>query len=96
MHAELRDVSRADASSVLVSASDVTATGGGPSVAVADLNVDPSAVPSGAQLAVRVHCDVSGDRRVAIGDWVTTQSYPVDLRSADDQRELTVLVRPVG
>jgi uncharacterized lipoprotein YbaY len=95
VHAELRDVSLADASSVLVAASDVAATGDGPSVAVADLDVDRDAVPSGAQLGVRVHCDVSGDRSVAVGDWVTTQSYPVDLRPNDEERELTVLVRPV-
>jgi uncharacterized lipoprotein YbaY len=95
VHVELRDTSLADAPSSPVATVDATTTGGGPVIAVAELDVNVATLPSGARLSVRAHCDRSGDGRVAPGDWVTTQSYPVEL-SAGRDGELAVLVRPVG
>jgi len=93
VHVELRDVSLADAPSMVVAATDAEARPVADGV-IADLHLDPADVPVGARLSLRVHCDVGGDSRVAPGDWVTTQSYPVEVSAGD--RELVVLVHRVG
>jgi uncharacterized lipoprotein YbaY len=97
VHIEVRDTALADAPSRVVATTDTAVTGDGQLVALADLDLEPAGIPAGARLSVRVHCDVAGDGHVAPGDWVTTQSYPVDLSApVEGDRELEVLVRRVG
>jgi putative lipoprotein len=92
VHVEVRDVSLADAPSTVVAATEAESAPDADG-AVAELEVDPADVPAGARLSLRVHWDLSGDGRVAPGDWVTTQSYPVEVGAGD--RELVVRVRRV-
>jgi uncharacterized lipoprotein YbaY len=47
-----------------------------------------------ARYVVRVHADIDGDGRVSQGDYVSTQSYPVEI--GEKRPLLNILVRRVG
>lgn len=70
---QIRDTSEADAAARVLGEARATASG---EAAVASLEVlmrAPAKRPT-----IWVHADVDGDGRVSTGDYITTQSYPVE------------------
>lgn len=55
-----------------------------------DFQVCGPAFDPQAQYSARVHIDIDGDRQMSIGDYITTQSYPVLTRGHPDWVEMTV------
>jgi len=91
VHVQLRDTSLADApAQVLAESEAIVGEGAGPVLASVELP-DP---PAADRVTVWAHADVAGNRKVSIGDYVTTQSHPVP--SPEQQpASLDVTVRPV-
>jgi len=94
VYVRVQDVGRADAAANTV-AEEV----------IRNVDILPNGVPLQFQVkgikpsasghyAVRVHADVSGDGRVSPGDYVSTQSYPVDL--SEQSAKVSIVTRRVG
>lgn len=96
---ELRDTSLADAPSRLVAAADTVFERTGSGVAArATLEVDDDVFTPTTDVTVWARSPGAGSgdkRRVAAGDWVTMESYPVRARRGGGD-ELKVTVRRVG
>ena len=89
----VQDVSHADASATTVAeqvVKGVTIAPGAPPLrfTVAGVPINPSA-----RYIVRVHADVNGDGVVSRGDYVTTQSYP--LQTSEEKTPLSIVARLV-
>lgn len=96
---ELRDTSLADGPSRLVAAVETTFERTGSGVAAhAALDVDDDVFTPRTDVTVWARSPAAGSadrRRVAAGDWITMESYPVRQRD-DGHDELEVTVRRVG
>lgn len=88
---QVEDVSRADAPSVVVGEQrlrDVSLVPGGTltfAIPVSEQRIDPRG-----SYSVRAHVDVDGTGRVAVGDLLTVQSFPVLTRGHPDRVAVTV------
>ena len=93
VHIRLQDTSRADSPATTVAEQVID-----------HVNIVPDGQPlpftlqmpanENSRYVVRVHADVTGDGKVSRGDYVSTQSYPVDMN--DEQSGITIVVRRVG
>jgi uncharacterized lipoprotein YbaY len=91
VYVRLEDTSRADASSRIVAEQTLSgAAFAGNTPLRFELR---GALPGGGQCTLRVHVDVDGDGQVSPGDYVSTESYPVNPSTA--QQDLQVHVRRV-
>ena len=91
---ELRDVTEVDASAIVLARNTVLVSGTASHwLATTELALDGS-VDQRSDLTVWVHVTESPDDDVAVGDWITMQSVPVD-PSAAEQR-VAAPVRRVG
>jgi hypothetical protein len=77
LRVEARDVYLADAPALLLDAVDMRVEAATPGMAcvIARATLGLERVPE--MGTVWVHCDVDGDGRVSIGDFITMQSYPI-------------------
>jgi hypothetical protein len=90
---EVRDVTYADADSVLV-ASAVGSVGPPEDPALTTVEIEVPEVPG--RLSVWAHADVGGTGRVSQGDYLTVQSFPVSAEAAGEApADVSVLVRRV-
>jgi hypothetical protein len=76
LRVEARDVSLADAPALVLDGVDARVEAAVPGVAcvIAHATLALERVPETG--TVWVHCDVDGDGRVSVGDFITMQSYP--------------------
>ena len=93
VYVRAQDISRADARATTVVEqviNHVNIVPQGPPITFT-LRISPS---ESGHYVVRVHADVDGDGKVSRGDYVSTQSYPVDVSA--EQSGLTIVARRVG
>lgn len=93
VHVRLQETSRADAKATTVAEQVIN-----------DVNIVPDGPPlpftlpmppnENGRYVVRVHADVAGDGNVSQGDYVSTQSYPVDMNA--EQPGLAIVAKRVG
>jgi uncharacterized lipoprotein YbaY len=85
----IEDVSRADAASIVVAEQTIQ------NVSSSDqpipFRVSGEPLEPRKSYTVSVHVDVDGDGEVSVGDYITTESYPI--ASAEEPPHLAVLVR---
>lgn len=93
VHVRLEETSRADAKATTVAEQvidHVNIVPEGPPIPFT-LPMPPN---ENGRFVVRVHADVAGDGKVSRGDYVSTQSYPVDMNA--DQSGLAIAAKRVG
>ncbi len=92
---EVRDESMADGVAAVLAAADATVSAGGGGVSwSAEATLDlPDSVSSTSGAGVWARVASGGADRTAPGDWLTMQSFPVQVPAPDP---VTVLVRRVG
>ncbi|MEO5711620.1 MAG: hypothetical protein ABIQ59_17565 [Nocardioidaceae bacterium] len=87
VHVEVRDTSLADAPATMLAAGRVATRDG-----AADVVLDvPDHQPVDRTVTVWARVAIGGSAATAVGDWVTTQSYPLD-----DSGSASVAVRRVS
>ena len=93
VYVRLQETSRADARATTVAEqviNHVNIVPEGPPIPFT-LAMPPS---ESGRYVVRVHADVAGDGKVSQGDYVSTQSYPVDMNT--EQSGLAIVAKRVG
>jgi uncharacterized lipoprotein YbaY len=93
VYVRVQDASRADASASTVAEQvlrGVNIISGAPPI---PFTVDGIPQNPSARYIIRVHADVDGDGRVSRGDYVSTQSHPVNIY--EERACVTVPARPV-
>ena len=93
VHVVVEDVSRADAPSAVVARHSLEGVSAEPGPApVLRFSMPIEGLEPRRSYSVSVHVDVDGDGSVSMGDYITTESYPVTRESS----RITVTVRPVA
>lgn len=93
VHVRLQETSRADAQATTVAEqviNNVNIVPEGPPIPFT-LPMPPN---ENGRYVVRVHADVAGDGKVSQGDYVSTQSYPVDMNA--EESGLAIVAKRVG
>ena len=90
---ELRDTSLADAPARVLARIETT-VGEGSGNVLASVEVPDTGVTLRTPPTVWAHADLSGDGRVTVGDYITTQSHPTPSPELQPSR-LAVTLRPV-
>lgn len=93
VYVRVQDASRADASALTVAEQVLRGVNIIPGAPPIPFTVDGIPQNPRARYVVRVHADVDGDGRVSRGDYVSTQSHPV--QANEERAGVTILARPV-
>jgi uncharacterized lipoprotein YbaY len=93
VYVRVQDVGRVDASASTVAEQALQGVNIIPGAPPIPFTVDGIPQNPRARYVVRVHADVDGDGRVSRGDYVSTQSYPV--QPNEERACLTILALPV-
>ena len=84
---QVRDTALADTEAPLVGQATTEVVGERSSwLVTVDLDIDPEAVAHSSRLTIFAHADVDKDGRISSGDYITTQSFPLELASAGETR----------
>lgn len=94
VYVRVQDVGRADAPANTVAEEVIRNVDIVPGGAPLSFNVRATRPSANSRYSVRVHADVSGNGRVTPGDYVSTQSYPVNLN--DQSTNVSIVTRRVG
>jgi uncharacterized lipoprotein YbaY len=94
VYVRVQDVGLADAAAKTVAEEVIRNVNIVPGGAPLSFNVRGIRPTANARYAVRVHADVSGNGRVTPGDYVSTQSYPVNL--SEQPAKVDIVTRRVG
>jgi len=91
---EVRDTSLADTEAPLVAETTADVLGELSTwLLTVELEIPAASIEPSARLTVFSHVDVDGDGTISSGDFITTQSYPVDRTAADEVRLSVTVVR---
>lgn len=94
VYVRVQDVGRADAAANTVAEEVIRNVEIVPGGAPLPFSVQGIRLSANARYAVRVHADCSGDGRVSPGDYVSTQSYPVNV--GEQSTNVSIVTRRVG
>lgn len=92
---QVRDTALADTEAPLIGQAISEVVGEqSPLLVTVDLDIDPAAVAPSSRLTIFAHADVNKDGKISSGDYITTQSFPLQLAPAGETRA-QVSVMPI-
>ena len=87
MLVQVRDTALADTEAPLVGAATAEVVGSRSSwLVTVELELDEEAIAPSSRLTVFAHADVDRDGKMSSGDFLTTQSFPLELASIGETR----------
>jgi hypothetical protein len=94
VYVNISDTALADVESPVVGEGRAEVVGARSSwLATVECDVEPESVHRSSRLTVFAHVDVDGDGRISPGDFITTQSFPVELASGVQTRVQVSVVK---
>jgi hypothetical protein len=96
VHVRVQDTSAADARAVTVAEEVIRGVSIEPAAPRMSFTVAGIPETARGRLVVRVHADVDGSGAVSRGDYVSTQSHPVQVLGAGEPAPVTIIARRVG
>ena len=94
VYVRVQETGRVDASAVTVAEQVLRGVNIVPGVEPISFEVLGIPKNPSARYTVRVHADADDDGRVSRGDYISTQSYPVQM--TEEQAKITIVARRVG